>query len=115
MKICIMGAGVGGLTAAHKLAKEGHEVHIYDKKPDVGGQARSRFTADGEHSEYCLHFTTNTCTSLLTFLREIPFKDGSMMDQLKRIGQHAFAFHGGRFIIEECNPMSTSSSKIFQT
>ena len=63
MKICVVGAGIGGLTAAHKLAKEGHEVHIYEQNAEVGGQARSRYTSDGEHSEYCLHVTTNTANS----------------------------------------------------
>ena len=113
MKICVMGAGVGGLTAAHKLAKEGHEVHIYEKNAEVGGQARSRYTSDGEHSEYCLHLTTNTSTSLLTLLREIPVENGSMIDRLKLIEQHAFGI-GENFIIEQDTPMSSSASTVLR-
>ena len=108
---------MGGLTAAHKLAQEGHEVHIYEKNPDVGGQARSRFTSDGEHSEYCFHVIANTFTSLLTLLREIPIQNGAgrVIDRLKRIDQHAVGMHGNCFIVEELNPMTTSSSKIIKT
>ena len=31
MKIAIIGAGLGGLTFGAFAAKEGHEVHIFDK------------------------------------------------------------------------------------
>ena len=39
MKICIIGAGITGLTAAYKLSKLGHEVIIYESTSYSGGQA----------------------------------------------------------------------------
>lgn len=36
MKICVLGAGVIGLTAAYCLAKRGHEVMIVDERPGPG-------------------------------------------------------------------------------
>ncbi len=36
-KIAIIGAGPGGLTAAYYLAKQGHEVVVYEKAPVPGG------------------------------------------------------------------------------
>lgn len=35
-KIAIIGAGPGGLTAAMILAKNGHEVDLYEKESHIG-------------------------------------------------------------------------------
>ncbi len=45
-KIAIIGAGFSGISAASTLAKEGYEVHIYEKNSIPGGRARN-FTAQG--------------------------------------------------------------------
>ena len=37
-KIMIIGGGPGGLNAAWVAAKRGHEVHLFDKNPCLGGQ-----------------------------------------------------------------------------
>ena len=41
MKICIIGAGISGLTAGKILAKN-HEVTIYEKNDVIGGIARTK-------------------------------------------------------------------------
>jgi len=41
-KISIVGAGPGGLAAGIKLAKEGHDVTIYEKHHQVGGRNSNR-------------------------------------------------------------------------
>lgn len=41
MKICIIGAGITGLTVG-KLLSENHEVTIYEEKSDIGGIARTK-------------------------------------------------------------------------
>lgn len=46
MKIVIIGAGIGGLATANLLARDGHEVHIYEKNNWLGGRA-GRLTQDG--------------------------------------------------------------------
>ncbi len=38
--VCIIGAGVAGLSAASYLAKEGHNVTILEKNSTIGGRAR---------------------------------------------------------------------------
>ena len=40
MQIDIIGAGFSSLVAACFLAKEGHEVNVYEKNSMVGGRAR---------------------------------------------------------------------------
>lgn len=40
--VLVLGAGIGGLTAAHELAERGFHVTLVEKAQDVGGKARSR-------------------------------------------------------------------------
>ncbi|MFI8931206.1 FAD-dependent oxidoreductase [Streptomyces sp. NPDC053474] len=39
-RVAVLGAGVGGLTAAHELAERGFDVTVYERKA-LGGKARS--------------------------------------------------------------------------
>ncbi|MBQ7542388.1 MAG: FAD-dependent oxidoreductase [Clostridia bacterium] len=39
-RVAVIGGGPGGLTAAYHLRRKGHEVHIYDKMPKLGGMLR---------------------------------------------------------------------------
>jgi oxygen-dependent protoporphyrinogen oxidase len=45
--IAILGAGITGLTAAHRLAQHGHRVRIFEASDRVGGAIRTECTADG--------------------------------------------------------------------
>ncbi|MFX1416720.1 MAG: FAD-dependent oxidoreductase, partial [Promethearchaeota archaeon] len=40
MKVAIVGAGIGGLSLAALLGKEGHDVAVFEKNSDIGGRAR---------------------------------------------------------------------------
>jgi len=40
-RVVVLGAGVGGLTAAHELAERGYEVTVYERMIAYGGKARS--------------------------------------------------------------------------
>ena len=39
MKIAVIGAGIGGLTAAFSLRKKGHEVTVFEQESKPGGLA----------------------------------------------------------------------------
>lgn len=45
MKICIIGAGITGLTAG-KLLSKNHEVTVYEKESNIGGIARTKSVSD---------------------------------------------------------------------
>lgn len=47
MKIAIIGSGFSGLSAACYAAKDGHEVHVFEKNGTAGGRARQFKTENG--------------------------------------------------------------------
>ncbi|HET8803307.1 MAG TPA: phytoene desaturase family protein [Aequorivita sp.] len=46
-RIAVIGSGFSGLSSASYLAKEGHEVHVFEKNESVGGRARQLKTVNG--------------------------------------------------------------------
>lgn len=82
-KVVIMGAGVGGMSAAHFIATSKHakqfEVHVIERNSIVGGQARSEGKpntgVDGRKDapgEYCWRAYGPSYTCLRQVLKEIP-------------------------------------------
>jgi phytoene desaturase len=46
-RIAVIGSGFSGISAAAYLAKQGHEVHVFEKNSTLGGRARQFSTANG--------------------------------------------------------------------
>jgi protoporphyrinogen oxidase len=55
MRVAVLGAGQAGLTAAHRLAKLGHDVDVYERWPGLGGQAATIDVGDGVLVERYYH------------------------------------------------------------
>jgi len=51
-KVCIIGAGIGGLTAGALLIKHGYSVKIFDKQPYIGGRALCFDASSVGYDEY---------------------------------------------------------------
>lgn len=47
MRIAIIGSGISGISAAAYAAKDGHEVHVFEKNESPGGRARQFKTDSG--------------------------------------------------------------------
>ncbi|MSX67036.1 MAG: FAD-dependent oxidoreductase, partial [Actinobacteria bacterium] len=75
MKIAVIGAGVGGMCAAARLAKAGHAVTVYEGSDRVGGKLRT---------EWIGRYAFDTGPSLLTLpavYRDFFLKTGKHMGQ----------------------------------
>lgn len=71
-RILVLGAGLGGLSAAWHLQKKGRDCRVFEKEPEVGGLCRSKkiggftFDCDG----HLLHFRRHYCFNLVKHLLE---------------------------------------------
>jgi len=78
-KVIVVGAGVGGLTAAHELIERGFEVHVYERRSFAGGKAASTRIGDkrkgpGLPGEHGFRFFPSWYRHLPDTLRKIPFR-----------------------------------------
>jgi len=70
MKFGIVGGGIAGLMAAHRLVQRGHQVALYEARPALGGQAGT-FEAGGERLEVFYHHLFSGDTAVLGLIEEM--------------------------------------------
>ena len=70
MKAGIVGAGVAGLAAAKILREAGHQVTIFEGKPEVGGQVVT-FPVGGEPLECFYHHIFTNDTTVIRYIEEL--------------------------------------------
>src|SRR5690349_19887212 len=60
VRVAVIGAGMAGLVASHRLAKLGHETDVYERWPGLGGQAATLDVGGGlELERYYHHLFTS--------------------------------------------------------
>lgn len=105
-QVIIIGAGVGGLAAAHELSRSSeYKIDVYEAADDVGGQARSSTLPSGEHTEYCWHAIARGYNNLPEFLSEIPDTT-----ERKMVLDHVKPLEHYYFITERCDVHDFKSS-----
>lgn len=75
-KVVVIGAGIGGMSAAARLAKAGHKVEIFEAANFVGGKCRT---------EWIGRYAFDTGPSLLTLpavYRDFFLKTGPVMEEV---------------------------------
>lgn len=96
-KIVVVGAGVGGFSAAARLAKKGHSVAIYEASNFVGGKCRTEWI-DG--------YAFDTGPSLLTLpavYRDLFLKTGKRLEHILSLQPvdpaFTYIFHDGTKLV----------------
>ena len=74
MKICIIGAGITGLTTGYKLSKLGHEVEIFESASFSGGQASTINLENFEIEKAYPHLFV-TDKAILELYKELDLED----------------------------------------
>jgi protoporphyrinogen oxidase len=69
-RVCVLGAGLAGLSAAYELGQKGHDVLVLESAPDAGGLAGS-VVIDGTPIERFYHFICRTDTDLIDLVSEL--------------------------------------------
>ena len=75
-KISIIGAGIGGMSAAARLAKNGHNITIFENSDRSGGKCRTEWFGD---------YAFDTGPSLLTLpavYRDLFLKTGKRLEHI---------------------------------
>ena len=63
--MAVLGAGIAGLVAAHRLQRHGVPVMVYEGQDKVAGMATSHVGADGFSYDIGGHFITNRLAAAL--------------------------------------------------
>ena len=90
MRIGVVGGGICGLTAAYELSKRGHEVSVFESRPELGGQAGT-FTMHGGRLEVFYHHLFSTDNDVLSLVDEL-----GLAPRMQWIDSKVGFYHGGR-------------------
>ncbi len=90
MRIGIIGGGIAGLSAAHELLKEGHEVELYERAPYLGGQVVTLPIAD-TRIEFAYHHLFTSDIVIQDLMAEL-----GVLDALEWYPSKVGWFKGGK-------------------
>ena len=75
MRIAVLGAGVAGLVAAHRLSAAGHVTDVYERWPGLGGQAATLDVGGGQRLERYYHHLFTTDRHIAALYEELGMPD----------------------------------------
>lgn len=92
-KAAIIGAGIGGLTAAHELRKKGFDVTIFEKGNKAGGLAGGFYHDQWDWSvEYFYHHWFESDKAILNLIKEL-----GMQKKVRFLRPKTVMYHQGNF------------------
>lgn len=104
-KVTIIGAGLGGLTAALKLVKDGYDVHVFEKNDSVGGKA-------GSLKKNGFRFDTGPTLITMPFvLREI-LGDDTLLEKVAPLDNTCTYFFPDKTVIQQWANINDFSHEI---
>lgn len=71
MRVAVIGAGIAGLAAGLRLAKQGHECDVYERWPGLGGQVATLDVGAGDALERYYHHLFTSDRSILDLYDEL--------------------------------------------
>lgn len=87
--VVIVGGGIAGLSAAHELVVRGFDVHVYERRPHLGGKAASvTIPKDDAHErgglpgEHGFRFFPGWYRHLPDTMKRIPYRNRAVADNL---------------------------------
>ena len=75
MRVAVLGAGVAGLVTAHRLSQRGHECHVYERWPGLGGQAATLDVGRGHLLERYYHHLFTSDRHVIDLYEELGLPD----------------------------------------
>jgi protoporphyrinogen oxidase len=75
MRVAVLGAGVGGLTAAYRITGLGHACDVYERWPGLGGQAATLDAGDAVLLERYYHHLFTSDRHMADLCAEIGLSD----------------------------------------
>jgi protoporphyrinogen oxidase len=75
VRVAVLGAGVCGLVAAHRLASAGHAVDVYERWPGLGGQAATLDVGGGHRLERYYHHLFTSDRQIAGLFAELGMPD----------------------------------------
>ena len=92
-KAAIIGSGIGGLTAAHELRKQGFDVTIFEKGTTTGGLAGGFFHDNWDWSvEYFYHHWFKSDKAIQNLIKEL-----GMQKKVRFLRPQTVMYHQGNF------------------
>jgi protoporphyrinogen oxidase len=75
VRVAVLGAGVAGLVAGHRLCRAGHQVDVLERWPGLGGQAATLDVGEGVLVERYYHHLFMSDRHMVELCREIGLPD----------------------------------------
>lgn len=108
--IAILGAGITGLTAAHRLVRRGHRVRVFEQSGRVGGAIRTENTGG-----WLVEAGPNTLLAgepaVTALLRELGLDDQVVTARPE--ARHRYIVRGGRALAVPLTPSALLTSPLF--